>query len=112
MATDFRAGSLADPGALSATASLPHNVAGAECLRPQQVPNVPPMSSATRSISCESQRAKPRINRLKHQGTTWYNFARINSAVRMSPAMAASLETRLWDVSDIVKLIEAGEAEA
>jgi hypothetical protein len=30
----------------------------------------------------------------------------------MSPAMAASLETRLWDVSDIVKLIEAGEAEA
>ena len=42
--------------------------------------------------------------------TTWYNFARINSAVRMSPAMAAGLETRLWDISDIVKLI--GEAEA
>lgn len=26
--------------------------------------------------------------------TTWYNFARINSAVRMSLAMAASLEAR------------------
>lgn len=42
--------------------------------------------------------------------TTWYNFARINSAVRMSPAMAAGLEQRLWDIGDIVKLIEAWEA--
>lgn len=30
--------------------------------------------------------------------TVWYNFARINSAVRMSPAMAADLETRLWGI--------------
>ena len=43
---------------------------------------------------------------------TWYNFARVNSAVRMSPAMACGLEQRLWDVSDIVKLIEASEAAA
>jgi len=41
--------------------------------------------------------------------TTWYNFARINSAVRMSPAMAARLETRLWDIGDIVKLVEEWE---
>jgi IS1 family transposase len=41
--------------------------------------------------------------------TLWYNFARINSAVRMSPAMAARLETRLWDIADIVKLIEESE---
>ena len=34
------------------------------------------------------------------------NFARINSAVKVSPAMAAGLETRLWDISDIVNLIE------
>jgi hypothetical protein len=32
----------------------------------------------------------------------WYNFARISSAVRM----ACGLEQRLWDVGDIVKLIE------
>jgi IS1 family transposase len=44
--------------------------------------------------------------------TTWYNFARINSAVRMSPAMAANLETRLWDISDIVNLIESHEMQA
>jgi hypothetical protein len=42
--------------------------------------------------------------------TTWYNFARINSAVRISPAMAAHLTDHLWDIGDIVKLIEEGEA--
>jgi hypothetical protein len=41
--------------------------------------------------------------------TTWYNFARVNSAVRMSPAMAARLETRLWDIGDIVNLIDDAE---
>ncbi len=41
--------------------------------------------------------------------TTFYNFARINSAVRMSPAMACGLEHRLWDIGDIVKLIEDWE---
>jgi hypothetical protein len=41
----------------------------------------------------------------------WYNFARINSAVRMSSAMAARLETHLWDIGDIVKLIEEWEAQ-
>jgi hypothetical protein len=44
--------------------------------------------------------------------TTWYNFAQINSAVRMSPAMAARLETRLWDIGNIVKLIEEWEINA
>jgi len=46
--------------------------------------------------------------------TTFYNFARINSAVRMSPAMACGLEQRLWDIGDIgdiVKLVEQWEME-
>jgi hypothetical protein len=38
--------------------------------------------------------------------TVWYNYARINSAVKMSPAMVAGLTDRLWDVADIVNLIE------
>jgi hypothetical protein len=42
--------------------------------------------------------------------TTWYSFAWINSAVRMSPAMAARLMETLWDIDDIVKLIEELEA--
>ncbi len=41
--------------------------------------------------------------------TVWYDFARINSAVKCSPAMAAGLSPTLWDVGDIVKLVEAME---
>jgi hypothetical protein len=44
--------------------------------------------------------------------TTWYNFAHTNGAVRMFPAMAAHLTDRLWDVGDIVKLIDDWEANA
>jgi IS1 family transposase len=43
---------------------------------------------------------------------TWYNFARVNSAVRMSPAMASKLTDRLWDIGDIVKLVEEWESES
>lgn len=39
----------------------------------------------------------------------WYNFVRINSAVKMSPAMSAGIADRLWEISDIVNLIEAAE---
>lgn len=41
--------------------------------------------------------------------TVWYNFARINSAVRVSPAMAAGLTDTLMDVADIVNIVEAYE---
>ena len=36
----------------------------------------------------------------------WYNYARINSAVKMAPAMEPGISVRLWDMSDIVKLID------
>jgi IS1 family transposase len=39
--------------------------------------------------------------------TVWYNFVRINSAVEMAPAMAAGVSKRLWEMSDIVGLIDA-----
>jgi hypothetical protein len=35
----------------------------------------------------------------------------MNSAVRISPAMACGLEQRVWDIGDIVKLIEDWEAQ-
>ena len=47
--------------------------------------------------------ASPRLKDPKARSARWYNFARINSAVRMSPAMAASLTGRLWEIGDIVK---------
>jgi IS1 family transposase len=44
--------------------------------------------------------------------TVWYNFARINSTVRVAPAMAAGISNTLWDVADIVRLVEAMEMKA
>jgi hypothetical protein len=37
--------------------------------------------------------------------TTCYNF------VRVRPAMAAGIADRLWEVADVVKLVEAAEAK-
>ena len=39
----------------------------------------------------------------------YYNFVRIHSTVRMSPAMAAGVSVRLWEIGDIVKLVEDAE---
>jgi hypothetical protein len=39
--------------------------------------------------------------------TVWYNYARINSAVKMSPAMAAGVSKTLWSMTGIVALIDA-----
>jgi IS1 family transposase len=39
----------------------------------------------------------------------WYNFVRIHKTLRVSPAMAAAIETRLWSMEDVVLLIEQRE---
>ena len=39
----------------------------------------------------------------------WYNFVRIHKTLRVTPAMAAGIETRLWSMEDVVRLIEARE---
>jgi hypothetical protein len=41
--------------------------------------------------------------------TVWYNYARVNSAVRMAPAMTAGISDRLWDMADIVRLVDDAE---
>ncbi|OBP80052.1 helix-turn-helix domain-containing protein [Mesorhizobium loti] len=41
----------------------------------------------------------------------YYNFVKIHSSLRMTPAMAAGVTGKLWEISDIVALIEAKEAE-
>ncbi len=40
----------------------------------------------------------------------YYNFCRIHKTLRVTPAMAAGVTSKLWDVKDIVALIEAKEA--
>jgi hypothetical protein len=39
----------------------------------------------------------------------FYNFVRMHSTLRMSPAMAAGVATKLWEMSDIVALMDAAE---
>ncbi|MER8503261.1 helix-turn-helix domain-containing protein [Mesorhizobium sp. M0204] len=41
----------------------------------------------------------------------YYNFVRIHAALRMTPAMAAGVTGKLWEICDIVALVEAKEAE-
>lgn len=40
-----------------------------------------------------------------------YNFVRIHRTTRVTPAMAAGVTDRLWEVSDIVALLEAAESK-
>jgi hypothetical protein len=41
-----------------------------------------------------------------------YNFIKINSTLRTSPAMAAGVTDRLFDVSDLVALLVESEKKA
>jgi len=42
----------------------------------------------------------------------YYNFVRIHKTLRMTPAMAAGVSERLWEIGDIVALVEAAEEAA
>lgn len=39
----------------------------------------------------------------------YYNFVRIHKTLRMTPAMAAKVTERLWEIGDIVDVLEAWE---
>ena len=38
-----------------------------------------------------------------------YNFVRIHQTLRITPAMAAGVTNRVWEIADIVALLEASE---
>ena len=40
-----------------------------------------------------------------------YNFIKIHRTLRTTPAMAAGVTARLWEVSDLVALLEATESK-
>lgn len=42
----------------------------------------------------------------------WYNFVRQHKTLRMSPAMAAGIETQLWSMETVAALIEARDVPA
>lgn len=39
----------------------------------------------------------------------YYNFVKLHSALRVTPAMAAGVTDRLWEITDIAKLVEDAE---
>jgi hypothetical protein len=39
----------------------------------------------------------------------YYNFVRIHKTLRTTPAMAAGVTSRLWEIGDIVGVLEAWE---
>lgn len=39
----------------------------------------------------------------------YYNFGRVHQTLKRTPAMAAGLETRKWEICDIVAMIDAYE---
>jgi IS1 family transposase len=38
--------------------------------------------------------------------TLWYNFVRIHKTLKVTPAMAAGIETRLWSMEDVVAVLD------
>ncbi len=44
--------------------------------------------------------------------TVFYNWTKIHKTLRTTPAMAAGLTDRVWDMADVVALIEQAEMNA
>jgi len=40
----------------------------------------------------------------------YYNFVRIHQTLKVTPAMAAGVTKRLWEMKDVVEMLEAWEA--
>ena len=43
--------------------------------------------------------------------TMFYNFVRVHQTLKISPAMAAGVTDRLWEISDLVQVLEDWEAQ-
>ena len=41
-----------------------------------------------------------------------YNFCRIHKTLRVTPAMEAGVSDHVWDVSELVRLLESADAKA
>ena len=40
----------------------------------------------------------------------YYNFVRIHKTLRVTPAMAAGVTDKLWEISDVAEMLEKCEA--
>jgi hypothetical protein len=49
------------------------------------------------------------LNTLKNQTEALPNFVRIHQTLKITPAMAAGVTDKLWEMSDMVKVLEDWE---
>jgi hypothetical protein len=40
----------------------------------------------------------------------YYNFVRIHKTLKITPAMAAGVTDKLWEIGDVVEMLEKWEA--
>lgn len=64
------------------------------------------MRRFTRLTNAFSKRAEAHYHMVALYAV-WYNFVRMHKTLRCSPAMAAGVSDRLWDMADVVALIDA-----
>jgi IS1 family transposase len=66
------------------------------------------MRRFTRLTNGFSKKVESHVNAISLH-FAYYNFVRIHKTLKMSPAMAAGVETRLWEMSDLVAIVEDAE---
>jgi hypothetical protein len=42
----------------------------------------------------------------------WYNFVKMHKTLRMTPAMAAGVANRLWEMKDLAEMVDAAAPES
>src|SRR5881392_3964291 len=73
---------------------------------PPQAPPRPQPARFTRLTNAFSKKVENHAAAIALH-TMYYNFVRIHQTLRVTPAMAAGVTDKLWEVSDIVAMLRA-----
>jgi hypothetical protein len=69
------------------------------------------MRRCTRLTNGFSKKVENHVNAISLH-FAYYNFVNVHKTLRMSPAMAAGVTTRLWEMSDLLAVVEAADTQA
>src|SRR5579872_5045875 len=68
------------------------------------------MRRFTRLTNAFSKKIENHVNAISLH-FAYYNFVRVHKTLKVTPAMAAGVTDRLWEMADLVAIIEASEAK-
>lgn len=68
------------------------------------------MRRFTRLTNAFSKKLENHVNAISLH-FAYYNFVRVHKTLRVTPAMAAGVTDRLWEMADLVAVVEAAEAK-